>query len=401
MPTNVVTTLLDFILDLLRDPSAARDFDADPHAALASAGLSDVGPADVDAVMPMLADCSTVRDWSGSSGGGHQAWSPAHEASYEQPAHSPRPVDHGDDKPAHQPPPADDGHHKHEPPYPGHGDDHDQDDHQQDGHEYAVIQHLQYIQNTYSITEIDASHSVWVGGDVNVLFGDDNVLATDGAVALGEGSRPGDISVDNSSTDVDVRVDDSFNGSFDDVVGDGNAVGTGNEVDNSSTTTTTAMTTTTATTTTITDSGNTGSYNDTLGGDVDTAGGDVNTGTQTTIGDIEVKDNDVAVNGGQIADDGGQAADDGGQNADHGGTTIDDSFDPTDSFDHTDTDVEVHVDDVNVVDDSDGAVVGNDLEVEDSFDDNQFAGDDIDQSSDHLSDNLSENDLSTELTDAG
>lgn len=399
MPTNVVTTLLDFILDLLRDPSAAQDFNADPHAALASAGLSDVGPADVNAVMPMLADCSTVRDWSGgSSGGGHQPWSPAHEASYEQPAHHPRPVDHSDDEPAHQPPPpADDSDHGHEPPYPGHGGGHEQDGHEQDGHEYAVIQHLQYIQNTYSITEIDASHSVWVGGDVNVLFGDDNVLATNGAVALGEGSLPGDISVDNSSTDVDVRVDDSFNGSFNDVDGDGNAIGTDNEVDNSSTTTTTTMTTTTTTT----DSGNTGSYNDTLGGDVNTAGGDVNTGTQTTIGDIEVKDNDVAVNGGQIADDGGQAADDGGQNADDGGTTIDDSFDPTDSFDHTDTDVEVHVDDVNVVDDSDGAVVGNDLAVEDSFDDNQFAGDDIDQSQDHLSDNFSENDLSTELTDAG
>jgi hypothetical protein len=383
MPTNVVTTLLDFILDLLRDPSAAQDFNADPHAALASAGLSDVGPADVNAVMPMLADCSTVRDWSGGSSGG---------------GHHPRPVDHSDDEPAHQPPPpADDSDHGHEPPYPGHGGDHEQDGHEQDGHEYAVIQHLQYIQNTYSITEIDASHSVWVGGDVNVLFGDDNVLATNGAVALGEGGLPGDISVDNSSTDVDVRVDDSFNGSFNDVDGDGNAIGTDNEVDNSSTTTTTTMTTTT----TITDSGNTGSYDDTLGGDVNTAGGDVNTGTQTTIGDIEVKDNNVAVNGGQIADDGGQAADDGGQNADDGGTTIDDSFDPTDSFDHTDTDVEVHVDDVNVVDDSDGAVVGNDLAVEDSFDDNQFAGEDIDQSQDHLSDNFSENDLSTELTDAG
>ena len=65
--SNIVTTLLDFILDLLRDPAKAQAFNEDPHAALASAGLTGVTPHDVNAVLPMVADCSPVRDWQSSA----------------------------------------------------------------------------------------------------------------------------------------------------------------------------------------------------------------------------------------------------------------------------------------------------------------------------------------------
>ena len=39
--TTLASSLLDFILDLLRDPAAAEEFQADPEQALASAGLGD------------------------------------------------------------------------------------------------------------------------------------------------------------------------------------------------------------------------------------------------------------------------------------------------------------------------------------------------------------------------
>jgi hypothetical protein len=387
--SNIATTLLDFILDLLRDPQKAQEFNSDPHAALTSAGLGEVTPHDVTAVMPMVADCSPVRDWHGAVGGYHH-YQPTGVSDYH-----PRPVEHEQD-------------HEHDQGVQGAEQCHDDDhkpapgpDHEPEhqGQEYAVIQHLQYIQNNYSFTEIDASHSIWAGGDANVLFGDNNVLGTNGSVVLDHATNLGSIDVDNSHTSVDVDVKDSFNGSFNSADGDGAVAGNGNEVDDSTTTTTT--------TTTTSDSHDT-TYDNF--GDVNQASEGSQAGTEgSQIGDnsLTISDNNVAVDGSQIADDGGQAAtnggqnaddggqvaDDGGQNADHGGTTIDDSFNPTDSFDHTDTDtdVNVHVDDVNLVDDSPGAVVGNDVDVDHSLNGNELAGDDIDHSHDFLSDNLSDN----------
>jgi hypothetical protein len=232
--SNIATTLLDFILDLLRDPAKAQQFNADPHATLASAGLSGVTPNDVSAVMPMVADCSPVRDWQGAVSAYHP--SPEHQQSAHQ-AHDvssghPGAVDRGqhDD---HCPPKQSnhdnhDNHDKDHRPSPGqdHGSEHQ-------GQEYAVIQHLQYIQNTYSVTEIDASHSIWAGGDANVLFGDHDVLATHGSVVLDHAATHGSISVDNTHTSVDVSVKDSLNGSFDSAGGKGAVAGNGNHVDNS------------------------------------------------------------------------------------------------------------------------------------------------------------------------
>src|SRR3954452_21376633 len=64
--TNIVTTLLDFILALLRDPPTAAESNVAPHPALASARLTGVTADDVNAALPMVADCSPVRDWQAS-----------------------------------------------------------------------------------------------------------------------------------------------------------------------------------------------------------------------------------------------------------------------------------------------------------------------------------------------
>ncbi|MEU5694871.1 IniB N-terminal domain-containing protein [Actinosynnema sp. NPDC020468] len=50
------TTLHDFVLDLLSDPTALADFQADAEGALAAAGLSDVSALDVQEVIPLVLD---------------------------------------------------------------------------------------------------------------------------------------------------------------------------------------------------------------------------------------------------------------------------------------------------------------------------------------------------------
>lgn len=49
-------TLHDFVLDLLSDPTALADFQADAAGALARAGLSDITAADVQEVIPLVLD---------------------------------------------------------------------------------------------------------------------------------------------------------------------------------------------------------------------------------------------------------------------------------------------------------------------------------------------------------
>jgi hypothetical protein len=49
-------TLHDFVLDLLSDPTALADFQADAEGSLARAGLSDISAADVQEVIPLVLD---------------------------------------------------------------------------------------------------------------------------------------------------------------------------------------------------------------------------------------------------------------------------------------------------------------------------------------------------------
>jgi hypothetical protein len=202
---NIATTLLDFILDLLRDPQAAQDFQKDPQAALAAAGMGDVSPADVRAAMQMVGDCSPVRNWSDGGadrdGGQHAGHGSGHDPESEgsSPAAAGAPWRPGSgDHPSggHRPSEGDQGH-------PG------------EDHEVAVLQHVEYTATTnvaetnISVTRIDASHSIWAGGDANVLFGDDNVLAEKGGVALSDVRHAGPIDVDNTRTTQTTTISDS------------------------------------------------------------------------------------------------------------------------------------------------------------------------------------------------
>src|SRR4051812_22176494 len=72
--STLTSTLLDFILSLLRDPAAAQAFNDSPEQALNDAGLSDVCGADVQALVPMLSDYAPagVSPYHHSGGGDYK-----------------------------------------------------------------------------------------------------------------------------------------------------------------------------------------------------------------------------------------------------------------------------------------------------------------------------------------
>lgn len=73
-----LSSLIDFLLSLLRDEDAQAEFERDPQAMLARHNLDGVTAQDIRDVQPMLADCDGVsyrggggdRDGGGYSGGG-------------------------------------------------------------------------------------------------------------------------------------------------------------------------------------------------------------------------------------------------------------------------------------------------------------------------------------------
>jgi hypothetical protein len=68
-----LSSLIDFLLGLLRDEDARAEFERDPQAVLARHDLSGVTAQDVRDVQPMLADCDGVSygGSGGGDGGGH------------------------------------------------------------------------------------------------------------------------------------------------------------------------------------------------------------------------------------------------------------------------------------------------------------------------------------------
>jgi hypothetical protein len=194
--TTLASSLLDFILGLFRDPELAAEFQADPERVLTEHGLGDVSPADCHALLPMVADFAPVA--FGGGGGGGEGSGPTSVSEDDQ-------EEEQGGRPQHD--------------WNGHGED------------TAVIHNIRYVENHYSTdVDIDASHSIWAGGDAYAIWGDDNVIATGGSVAAGEDVE--DATIDNS-TDVDVDIEDSFNDNSTDVSGNGNALGNGNTLDNS------------------------------------------------------------------------------------------------------------------------------------------------------------------------
>ena len=232
--STVASTLLDFILDLFRDPEKAAAYAAHPQGALDAAGLSDSTPEDVADLAPMVADFATVSGWSGGhhggrddhdrDGGGRGGHCGTDEHAGGQ-GHHPRPV-HDDD-------------HEHSSGgsvSPVDRDDTDDDEDEDTGQtggghspapapaggtETVVITHLQevHLTHTETVVEIDASHSIWVSGDAQAIFGDvrGDVTQIDNEGGIVAGDDVEDSSVDHSdhsvsdsnNTDVDVDIDDS------------------------------------------------------------------------------------------------------------------------------------------------------------------------------------------------
>jgi hypothetical protein len=86
-----LSSLIEFLLDMLRDPATQNEFARDPNGTLAARGLSGVTAQDIQDVQPMLADHTGV---SASVGGAHAIRTPhvehssAGHGSYHYPAHS-------------------------------------------------------------------------------------------------------------------------------------------------------------------------------------------------------------------------------------------------------------------------------------------------------------------------
>lgn len=205
---DAASSLLDFILDLLRDPEAARRFEADPSGAVAAAGLQDVSGEDVHAILPVVLDVAPVTvlappERSSGTGGADDVNDPAAPTGHAGPGGGSAGVDAG-----------------------------------------AVTQ-LQHIVNTYAYTAVDDSdapvdqsvhQNVWADGDVTQWFDHEVVVASGagadagGADAVGDDLRgpvvTGDDDVvgdhadvglgDSSVHGVGSSVDDPLDGSFDD-----------------------------------------------------------------------------------------------------------------------------------------------------------------------------------------
>jgi hypothetical protein len=183
---NAVTSLLDFILNLLRAPQAQAQFRADPERMLAEHGLTGVRAGDIHEALPLVTDHRAVQ-LDGSA--------PA--------AATPPPVQ----------------------PAAGESETH------------AAIRYLNYITNTYTytddhITTIDDSvhQNIWASGNVTQTFDDSNVVAMGhGAVAAGGGidgtvtTGSGD-TVANGTGSVAGNGDTVANGTHD-VQGAGNVQG--------------------------------------------------------------------------------------------------------------------------------------------------------------------------------
>jgi hypothetical protein len=311
--STLASSLLDFILDLFRDPEKAAAYEEDPQGTLDAAGLTDLTPDDVADLMPMVADYSTVGGWSGGRGDscdGDEGGRPsgvrsAHDRDEDEDRSSwgggSRPDEDEDDDEDDQS--SDNGHHG-------------------GSHETVVITHLKEIQyeNHETHVSIDASHSIWVSGDAQAIFGDDNVfVGGDGVAAGGDvedvANNTGDgVAVRGDVEESEIEVENSHTENEiggDGLIGDGNH---GAEIGNSET-------------------------------DVDLEDVNVNAGDGTLVDDSENvgnaansfnEDTAIADRGGQVGDDVDVDLDDSFNDNSDNSTEVD----VTDSFNDESVDVE-------------------------------------------------------------
>jgi hypothetical protein len=201
---TLASSLLDFILDLLRDPEAADAFEADPTGTLAAAGLDDVCPADVLNARMVLDELPPAGVVPTSVAGVTPVATTQFTAAAVPPVAAATTTTQVSDATA----------------------DADTD---------SVVEQLRYIQQTFTYeanTTIDIRDSVWAGKDVYQLFGDDSVMAAPGGIAAGGDVE--DVELDNSVEIEDsFNIDDSFNpeNSGNTQTGTGNVNGHGADVD--------------------------------------------------------------------------------------------------------------------------------------------------------------------------
>jgi hypothetical protein len=193
---NVTQSLLDFILNLMRDGDAKAAFVANPDKALADAGLSNVCSEDVSDAMSYVSEYHPV-----SFVGGDRAYNVGNSE------FAPHTSNRG-------------------------GDDHHEGgyrpEHFEGGSHAAAVHQLEYITNNYSYSDshdtlVDKSvnQNIWNSGDLSQSFDDHSVTATDHSVAAGRdingdvANGNGNVVGDNNSVGNTVRSDDhSINGSF-------------------------------------------------------------------------------------------------------------------------------------------------------------------------------------------
>ena len=142
---NAVTSLLDFILNLLKNPQAQAEFRASPEQVLAAHGLTGVCAADIHEALPLVTDHRSV-----------ELTTTSHSA---QPSVGPA---------------------------------------LGDGYTHAAIEYLRYITNTYTYEDhsvhIDESvrGNIWAVGDVAQTF-DDSHVVRDGLGPVAGGHIPGPV----------------------------------------------------------------------------------------------------------------------------------------------------------------------------------------------------------------
>jgi hypothetical protein len=212
---NMTQSLLDFILNLMRNDDAKAAFATNPDKALADAGLSNVCSEDVSDAMSYVAEYHPVTFVGDRS------------------------YDVGDTRVSQH---ASSGH------FDGSRDDDDRGyrpEHHDGGSHAAVVQQLDYITNNYSYadshdTVIDKSvnQNIWNKGDLSQRFDDHSVTATDHSVAAGRDIN-GDVAngddnvvghdntVGNTFDSDDHSINDSFNSSNTAV--NGGIAGSGND----------------------------------------------------------------------------------------------------------------------------------------------------------------------------
>ena len=220
----VTQSLLDFILNLLRDPQAAAAYNANPDAALSSAGHANLSCADVDAVLPVVLDYAPVsmdREYNtggNSSTGGDSTWAYSGGGGGGSHGGGGGGGSHGG------------GGHGGGHGGGGGGGSHGGGGHGGDDHSHAVAQLTSIVNNyTYSssiddrdtVTDQSVNQNIWADGDVLQIFDNDAIIASgDGAIAAGGSVAYNSFNEDDHSTNLEVDIEDSFNDNSDNSTND-------------------------------------------------------------------------------------------------------------------------------------------------------------------------------------